>query len=199
MPKFLDVPTWYGSSSTTPLSLWTTSGTSGQLLRSAGNGNVPTWGSFRKNNLTASTISFRAVCGVNSSTESSSAYGCLYVFVPESVEVITVSNLWEYLQDNHYNGTYSDEDMSSSFLPVFGSCFYSYNSTAAGVVLICGIGSNSGSSTSPRFRFLQRDMVLTSAGISDSRWEAAPGELYDLATNGGPTNFLDVVTSVSIS
>ena len=192
MPKFLDVPTWYGSSSTTPLSLWTTSGTSGQLLRSAGNGNVPTWGSFRKNNLTASTISFRAVCGVSSSTGSSSAYGCLYVFVPELVH--TVSNLREYLQDNNFDGTYDDQDMSASFLPVFGSCFYSYNSTTAGVVLICGIGSNSGS-----FRFLQQDMVLTSAGISDSRWEAAPGELYDLATSYGPTNFLDVVTSVSIS
>ena len=192
MPKFLDVPTWYGSSSTTPLSLWTTSGTSGQLLRSAGNGNVPTWGSFRKNNLTASTISFRAVCGVSSSTGSASAYGCLYVFVPELVH--TVSNLREYLQDNNYDGTYDDQDMSASFLPVFGSCFYSYNSTTAGVVLICGIGSNSG-----LFRFLQQDTNFTSGGIAGAQWEAAPGELYDLATSYGPIGYFDVVTSVSIS
>ena len=192
MPKFLDVPTWYGSSNTTLLSLWTTSGTSGQLLRSAGNGNVPTWGSFRKNNLTASTISFRAVCGVSSSTGSASAYGCLYVFVPELVQ--TVSNLREYLQDNNFDGTYDDQDMSASFLPVFGSCFYSYNSTTAGVVLICGIGSNSGS-----FRFLQQDMNFTSGGIAGAQWEAAPGVLYDLATSYGPIEYFDVVTSVSIS
>lgn len=198
MPKFLDVPTWYGSSNATLLSLWETSGTSGQLLRSAGNGNVPTWGSFRKNEVTVSILSFRAVCGVNSSTASSSAYGCLYVFVPESANAITAEDLWGYLRDNNYNGTYSDSDMSSSFLPVFGSCFYPYNSTSAGVVLICGIGSNSGSFSNSAFRFLQQDMVLTSEGFSDAQWEAASGRLYDLATNGGPTKFLDVVTSVSI-
>lgn len=43
MPKFLDVPTWYGSSNTTLLSLWETSGTSGQVLTSNGSSAGPGW------------------------------------------------------------------------------------------------------------------------------------------------------------
>ena len=195
MPKFLDVPTWYGSSNTTLLSLWETSGTSGQLLRSAGNGNVPTWGSFRQNNLTASIMSFRAVCDVSSSTGSTTAEGCLYAFVPEFVQ--SLSDFWEYLQDN-FDGTYNGQD-ASFFLPVFGSCFYSYNSTTAGAVLICGIGSNSGSSARPQFHFLERDMNFTSSGIANAQWKAAPGRLYDIASPGGPFVFLDVLASVSVS
>ena len=43
MPKFLDIPQWYGSSSSTPLSLWETAGSSGQYLSSNGSGSKPTW------------------------------------------------------------------------------------------------------------------------------------------------------------
>ena len=42
MPKFLDVPTWYGSSGT-ELQLWKTAGTKGQALCSNGAGAAPTW------------------------------------------------------------------------------------------------------------------------------------------------------------
>ena len=43
MPKFLDTPQWYGSSTSSPLSLWETAGSSGQYLSSNGSGNSPTW------------------------------------------------------------------------------------------------------------------------------------------------------------
>lgn len=200
MPKFLDVPTWYGSSSTTPLSLWTTSGTRGQLLKSNGSSSAPTWASFSRTYTSIMCCVFQANFNTESSTAGSTANGFLYVNVPgESIN--SVSSLWNFLNDNAYDGTY-DGTSRTTFFPAIGFAFSRYDNDSVNAVMAIGIAKSGGSAGArPLFKVLRKHFnPLTGVGAASASWEIDTIPISTFDSTGVPLyGITHVVSDVGVS
>ena len=203
MPKFLDVPTWYGSSSTTPLSLWTTSGKSGQLLKSNGSSSAPTWASFSRTNTYIDCAVFRAVFPVSTSTGSDNAEGFLYVNVPGG-ETGSVIAFWNFLDDNGYDGTYNGT-AETTFCPAVGFGFDKYNNEGfVSAVMAIGIAkSGTSAGADPSFKVLRKrfnPLTGSQSQAGSASWGTDIAHLYTFDATEAPLfRTAQVVSRVSVS
>lgn len=198
MPKFLDVPTWYGSSNTTLLSLWETSGTSGQLLKSNGS-SAPTWSSFSKTNTWIDCAVFRASFGTSSTTGTNTAEGFLYVNVPGG-GATSASDLWNFLDDNDYTGVFNGSS-ETTFFPAVGFGFSKYDDNTVNAVMAVGIAKNGTSAgADPTFKVLRKYFhPLKGSGADTTSWGTQIVSLYTFDATDSPLfRTQQVVSNVSV-